>query len=175
MDNKLCISMYHFEFDDVDDLDKVMVKIKLPKLNNARWIPNIAYYLTGKVTIKVLVKDHRIDKCVYFPEHFHIFNELLNRNTVNDYPSSEGSIIFYPLFPDNMRERWRYMKDVCIPYKIICDIETNPKLESLCIPSFEKATPETEGDIVIDVFIEKEKDDDIIDNINDYDILPIYI
>ena len=173
--------MYHYEFDNLSDLDKVLFKIKLPKLNGGQWIRHIHYHLIEEIMIQVFCKEILLDKSAYYPEERIIYDELYNKNTRIDDPlGSEELVISYHLLPVSAEKRYDYLQNSCMPYKITCDIKINdnPKLEYLCIPyrKEEFSCPNIEGSIDIHIIIEK---DDVlivdIDNIDEYDMVPIYI
>ncbi len=163
--------MYHYEFDNIDDLNNIIFKVSLPKVKNAKWSPYAGFFFIEKVTIQVFVENMLIDdRCVDVP--MRILNKDINKNPnfLEYFPNggTDEPLLFYiPLYPAPLEKSFAYLynpDNKNLKYQIICDVKTNmnPRMNQLCLPFDKNIIPEVIGEFSIEEINQKDKEERIM-------------
>ena len=132
---------YHYEFDNVYEMNKILYKVILPTLKNACWVPNVEYYLFESTTIQIYYQEILLDNHHYTSNDRFICNQL-------NFKNNDNNKMFVKLFPNDITKSFSYLlHDHILAYKVICDVKinTNPNLEDICFCSDNKLKPVIEG------------------------------
>ena len=140
---------YHYEFDDIYEINKISYGIILPTLKNANWINNVECYLFESTIIQIYYKEILLDEHYYSPDYRILYDQF-------DFENNNNKNIF-KLFPGNISKSFSYLLENNIQsYKVICDVKINinPKLENICFCLDNRSKPEIEGKFdVIEIII----------------------
>ncbi len=145
---------FHYEFDDILKLDKILYKVTLPALTDACWINDAKYYLFESTTIKVYCRGTLLDI-----HHYKPYCRVIH-NLYNPTKNVHGENIV-KLFPYNIYKSFSHLVyDQVPPYKVVCDVKINlwPNLRNMCSITDhhnDKLKPEMEGAFGVVEILEK--------------------
>lgn len=154
---------YHYEFNDIKDVDDIYYSISLPTLSNGKWINGIQYYLVQKTSIQIFINDILLDKHLILPEDRFMHNQLCNYH--NKTPETETFLI--KLLIGKIDVIFDYLVYFSHPeYKVIVDVDIITDFDTYKEKIVIGNNPTIDGSFIVNEFIYGQYSDyDIYDEI----------
>ena len=120
--------LFHYEFDNILDIQNIFYKINIPQINNGIWHKSICYAPIPNITIQVFSNNMLLHKIEMDSSYKEILDEMKGTDMNNLFPTSQRLECFTPLFPYDMYEIFGYLSECSVKYKVICDVRIDDKL-----------------------------------------------
>jgi hypothetical protein len=150
---------YHYEFDNILDIQNIMYKISIPRIKGAMWTKEICYAPLESVTIRVMVDDLLLHELI-IDENLRSIMDDITKTYMNNFTNTSSRINCYiPLFPYDVIKTFGYIQNPCVKYKVICDVKINKdiKIQNYCIPDNKTVKPILIGKLEVEEINNEQK------------------
>ena len=119
---------FHYEFDDIHQIEHVYYQITLPALIGARWISHINHVLMSKTNIKIYHNNNLVQDVTIYPEE-RIIYDLLNYDPrcssyIKELDSHYPNVLITKLSCVQIKNIFGYLQSpIWTNYKVVVDVD----------------------------------------------------